>query len=749
MARPPAASVPRLGVRAANSMVEMLPYLLACLAVLSLFGLPATLVLLPDVWRPWWPVALPLAGLATLVCVMQLLGTLFTAGGTAWVAVGLAVVATGVALATGSRLTRPATWALIVLVVGAGACALALRPSLRLGEPRPSGITNQDAIYYVVLDRWLDRHGIREEPPPPHVDGFWATAHHAWDNHLRVGVDLADVVVARVSGIDPVDVMPVMTAIYTGLVALAVALLVIAMRGPPWAAGVAALLAATRPDLIRLALESNVAQVAGLGLFVVAAAAIALALVSGRPRAFVLAGLLCGGVVGTYVEFAPSLALSTLVTAGLVGVFRLVRAGDDEPETAEEPSAAAWSTVAVRVALIGAATVAINPLAVYHGLRSLLASADLSGLAVLPFLGIARDVGIAAGPDSIVLAAGPAALILAAAAVTLALVGLVEQPRLRIAMLVGGVAGGLGLAAWQAWLQPYSYGLYKSLSLIAPFVAAGLAVTLLVRSTGIRVLAAACIAVLVAVNLNAADRVSLAGVDAHFGMIPDDAKLEEYRSLVPGSKRVAIEGADMQTASNSREHFSVYALRALQGLGVTFPRGTGSYFTTELQVGPVNADQTYRPAYDHVVSFGPSVTHDQLVGQLGYWSVYRRQSAVDVLVVGREGWSGQAAGPWGPVRYTATPPSLLWLNATRPGKVRVSLDLYAPDTPRRVDISLGPDILTTARVGTRPRRVVTPAIDIPAGRTEIALQVRPPGGDPAAPTGAVGLVRARAREVQR
>lgn len=729
-------------------MVDLLPYLLACAAVLAVFGLPATLVLLPETWRPWWPLVLPLAGLATLVAVMQPLGTVFTAGGTAWVGLALVAFAGILALATGHRLVRPATWALIVVVVGAGACLLALRPSLRLGEPRPSGITNQDAIYYLAVDRWLDRNGIRDAPPTPDVDGFWATARHAYDSHLRVGVDLADVVAARATGRDPLEVMPVFTAIYVAMAVFGVALLVVALRAPPWAAGIAAMLAATRPDLIRLALESNVAQVAGIGLFVAAVAAAALAVRRGAPRTVLLAGLLAAGVVGTYVEFAPSLALSVVATGALLAAFGLVRRGPDTDDPDDDAGTrVGWGGAAARVGLVGAAAVAVNPLATYHGLRSLAGSAQLEGVAVLPFFGIARDVGIAAGPDSVVLAAGPAALTLSTVAATLALVGWLDQPRLRQVVLAGGISGGIALAAWQAWLQPYSYGLYKSLSLVAPFVAAALAMALLVRGTAFRAVTGAFVAVLLAVNLNAADEVSLAGVSAHFGMIPDDAKLADYRSLVPGSRQVAIEGADAQGASNSREHFAVYQLRARQGLGVTYPRGTGSYFTTELKAGVPSVDETYGPAYDHVVSFGPSLTHDRRVGNLGYWEVYERQSDVDLLVVGREHWSGQAAGPWGPVRYTAAPPSIIWMNATRPRRVRVTLELYGQVAAETVTLSVGETRLRTARVGTTPTRVTTRAFDVPAGRTELALVVRPPGGDAGIPARPVGLLEARARVV--
>src|SRR3954453_19257443 len=125
----------------------------AVLVVLCAFGLAPAVLLCPAQWRRWWPLLMPILGLAVLTVIEQWLGTLFTVGGSVIPAFVVAL-AVGVVCIVRMGVARPSAWAVVALLAVVPAGLLAYRPSLRLHHPRPSGILNEDSIYYLSVDSW-------------------------------------------------------------------------------------------------------------------------------------------------------------------------------------------------------------------------------------------------------------------------------------------------------------------------------------------------------------------------------------------------------------------------------------------------------------------------------------------------------------------------------------------------------------------------------------------------------------------
>jgi hypothetical protein len=673
---------------------------LLCLAVVCLFGMPATLVLLPEPLRRWWPVALPFTGFATLVVVMQIPATIFSAGVAAWPVTGGMIALTGLALLRGFRLPRPTVWAVGVIVVALLLGAFALHPSIRLRAPRPSGIINNDDIYYLSVDQWEEHHGLRDAPPAPRVDGFYYSARQAYNVHLRIGVDLADVVTSRIGGTDPINTLPILTALYVALAGIAICLFVVALGGPPWLAVVAAILAAARPDLVRLGLDSFVAQTAGIALFVTAIAAVLLAIRDGGWRTIGWAGLMAAALVGTYTEISPAYVASALAICLVLVIAN--RRG--------------YLHLLVRLLAVAAVACLIDPLAIYDGLRSLSSSEGLTGVAIVPFFGVIPDIGLVSGPYSVVDIAGGVGLMVAVSATALGLASLLDEPPLTRWLITAALAGGGALLVREAWLDPFSYGVYKALSLLSPFVALGLALGLRGPTRGLRVAAGLCLLALVGFNLQALVTVSTDAVNGATGMPPGDRQLADYQKVVgPANHSVALEGADRAATPPAAEHFGVYWLRFLEHEHVTFAPNQLSYFR-DPSLGPYQSDATYSADYEDVASLGPSVTHTDAFAALGEWDIYRRAGNADLLMVGAQ-WTASDPTPFDLGEGT------FWLSATHPAQVRLTFQLAAP-TAQALKATV---LIDGKRVITRTIRqthttVVTRLLAVPAGRTIVLLK---------------------------
>ncbi len=711
-------------------MLDVATHVCAVALVLLVFGLPLVVALGPASWRRWWPVSAPIYGLAGLAAVQLPLGTLLSPGTTAIPALGLALLTLAVAWRRYGGLPLPSIASLLVLAAVVPAGLLAYRPTLRLQEPRPSGVLNEDSIYYLSIDSWLRSNGVRDEPPPPHVDGFFAPAYAAWDNHLRVGVDLLNVQVSTVLGVDPLETLPAVGGVLVALIGASGALVVVALRGPPWAGIVVAVLLTTRPETLRLGLDSFLAQAAGTVLAPIAAVSLAVALLRGEKRYILAAGIFGAALCAYYVEYAPWLILSG---GALLVVTLLLRRGSAEADADRIAPRRALLERAAFVAVLG---VLSNPLAIYNGVLSLRAGAALTGEIIVPYFGLLRDLGLVTGPFTVLRASSEPALYLAVATTVIILVALPHLPRTWLLVLATTLSAAGVFALHQAYLQDYSYGLYKVLGLAAPLVALGLVLVLAnnLVPVGIRLAAGAVIAGLLALNTVSAFDVSRSSVTAVNGMIPEDDDLTRVRRLLPGVGRLAIEGTDAAGTPNARQHYGVYFLRQYNRQAVTYARGQGSYYLTGLTRGPDDVDRTYSADYGGVASWGPSLTQRELVGRFGGWHVYRRPSGPNLLLVGREGWNFPTVGPEGrPLRWTRGP-AYAWLNAKEAARVRLELEVAAPFRRQLFRVIVGGRELLRQSVPTSPTKLRTAAFQIPRGRTVLSFEsvpsAGPTGGDP-------------------
>jgi hypothetical protein len=715
-------------------MLDVATLVCAVALVLLVFGLPLVAAFGPKGWRCWWPVSAPIYGLAGLAAIQLPLGTLFSPGATAVPALVLALLALVVAWRRYGGLPLPSIASVLVLAAVIPAGLLAYRPTLRLQEPRPSGVLNEDSIYYLSIDSWLRSNGIRDEPPPPHVDGFFAPAYAAWDNHLRVGVDLVNVQVSTILSVDPLETQPALAGVLVALIGASGALAVVALRGPPWAAVLVAVLLTTRPETLRLGLDSFLAQAAGIVLAPVAAVSLALALLRGERRWVLAAGIFGAALCAYYVEYAPWLALSGSVLLIVTLVMR--------PRRAESGGAAAADRIPSRRALLQRAGLVVilgvlsNPLAIYNGVLSLRAGAALTGEVIVPFFGLLRDLSLVTGPFTVLQESPEAALYLAVATTVIVLVALPHLPRMLVLVLATTLFAAAIFVLHQAYLQEYSYGLYKVLGLAAPLVALAIVLVLADNAVpaGIRLAAAAVTAGLLALNTVSALQISRLSVSAVNGMIPEDDDLRRAREFLPGVERLALEGTDTAGTPNARQHYGVYVLRQYNGLAVTYARGQGSYYLTALTRGPEDVDRTYSPDYGGVASWGPSLTQREVVAQLGGWHLYRRPDGPNLLLVGRKGWNFPTVGSNGRTLRWTRGPAYAWLNAEKPTRVRLKVEVAAPFRRQRLRMFAAGRELLSRSVPTSPTALRTVAFQIPRGRTVVSFQSvlneGPAGGDP-------------------
>jgi hypothetical protein len=232
----------------------------------------------------------------------------------------------------------------------------------------------------------------------------------------------------------------------------------------------------------------------------------------------------------------------------------------------------------------------------------------------------------------------------------------------------------------------------------------------------------------------AAFQVSRLSVGAVNGMIPEDDDLRRARQLLPGVERLALEGTDTAGTPNARQHYGVYFLRQYNGQDVTYARGQGSYFLTGLTRGPADVDRTYSADYGGVASWGPSLTQRELVGQLGGWYLYRRPDGPNLILVGRKGWNFPTVGPDGRTLRWTRGPAYAWLNAEKPARVRLKVEVTAPFHRQRLRIFAAGRELLSRPVPTSPTTLRTVAFQIPRGRTVLSLESvpnkGPSGGDP-------------------
>lgn len=293
-------------------------------AVLSAAGPAARHALLP---------AAPLVGVAFLVVVLHATGLVVGVRGGLPVAVALALVLVVVGLRRGSARPfldrRSLAWTAAGLMVAIPFTVVAAAPSLRLhssGVVSPS--PSNDAVWYVSVSQWLERHSILDVPVIPGApDGISdgvpgdGPAVSALTFPLRVGQELVQAALNVLTGTSPLDTFSPWLAAWVLLVPggciAAGALLGIGRRTGLVAGGVIAASAV----LVQQVYAQNAASVLGIALALPVVACV-VAAVGPDPRVpLLLAALMLSGFVATYTEYAP------FAGPALVGAVLLRRGG--------------------------------------------------------------------------------------------------------------------------------------------------------------------------------------------------------------------------------------------------------------------------------------------------------------------------------------------------------------------------------------------------------------------------------------
>ncbi len=397
--------------------------------VLALVGAAVLCTVRPAVRDLVLPAA-PLVGAAFLVVALHGGGWLLSVRAAlpvvGLVVVGLVVV--GVVRGT----TRPfvgrpaAGWTAAGLLVGLPFSLVALAPSLRLGDPGVvSATTNNDAVFYVSVSNWLQRHPITAVPQIPPAPGAGdltvvatpgdGPALTSLTAPLRVGQELVQAALNTVTGTSSFDTFSPWLAAWVLLVpggCLAAA----ALLGLPRAAGLTAgVVLAGSTVVAQQVYNQNAASLLGIAMapLVLAAVAAAVGLPArrrpppgddagpgGAPPVVpvLLAAVLLAGVVGTYTEYLPFLgpALAGLVLLRLRGWRRAVGRGLAVVALSGVVAPLVWiravgSVLAVRG---GAAEVFGSP---YLGVDPGLVVSRLTGASALPAVLVSPATAVLAG----------------------------------------------------------------------------------------------------------------------------------------------------------------------------------------------------------------------------------------------------------------------------------------------------------------------------------------------------------------
>jgi hypothetical protein len=721
-----------------SGVVQQLAALAVLWTLLMVAGAPLTLLALPRDARPWWPVAMPVLGLATTLVVVAPLS--LVAGIERFrlvLAIGLLACA---AVAVGlwrKGVPRPAPAAMVALSVCVVVATTALGPSLDAGVARAPAIVIADSFFYAVDATWLETHASDQAPPAPPADPFLTPAFVAHKNPLRVGSELVLAGFSTVLGQDAATLLPALTAI---LAALGVAAVVLALRmlgAPAWACVAAAVLVAARPEGIRLALDSGVAQTAGSVLLPVVLAASWTWLRAGSSRAAALSVVCSAALSVAYPEYLPfaCLVLGIAVLALLL------------PAAARQ--AGGRRRVLGRAALVaaGGALLALPQLS--RAVESLTAIAGLGAQQINEFRPAGDYLALAFGPGDIYHAISSFDVVLAAVLLVGAIGGLVALARLGHAGLMGGIVIGAAILILRVRvLHPYDHALDRLLALLGPLLMLLAAAGLAALSHRLRLLVPGVTALaVVAVVGFSHDRALVAkALASPYAPASDDIALRSDTSLFPDGRRpVALEGVSHDGVPMGRLHWALYELREGQGAEVGFDYHISYLLSASYENPRVYVSQSgmeaYRADYGYVLSFGRSPTHSQPFHRAGRYFEYRRDP-VDLLLAGWP-WrapvllDGVRAFVWNP----SVGPPLIHVSAEGAHRARFEvriLNLNAPRVGMKLD---GHPIMKPVK-GRGAMTLRTGPIALSPGAHELVLDVPPPA-DPAVPYLAVVSARAQ------
>ncbi len=262
--------------------------------------------------------------------------------------------------------------------------------------------------------------------------------------------------------------------------------------------------------------------------------------------------------------------------------------------------------------------------------------------------------------------------------------GAVLGRRAALVLIPIGVPVVLGLLAYRRYQSGHcEYCLWKSLTLMLPFLGAGIAVgaaavwrqTRWARS-GLVVLA------LVALGVAARTDVKVARIIEHSPAAASTSlrKLEAADVPLPKDAQVLVEGAEATGVPKWTVPEDYYAARGMRGARPSLPLARDDALYLGVAAGASTSGRYYGPGYGYVLTSFPGVRSGRtLLARRGTVGLYRR-APIDVGIVGAnmalDPTEGTRAIPW------LISPLQLWISSPKPRRVGVLVRLRHDEAER-------------------------------------------------------------------
>jgi len=599
----------------------------------------------------------PVTGLALASCLTTTAILVMPMEIAAWALLAPLALASVALAALAGRRRRPNGWEIAVPAsLGVLGLVLGVLPGLLRGTAGPFSLAITDVWLYIPHSLWLRDHVS--------WDGLSAGAErydlqsvmgHSWaEVHGRIGVDAINAAASGLLRTGPdLTVMPLLAALFA-LVPLSIWAAARAL-GAGRGAALAGAIFGLSPAALAMVGDGALGNLAALVLAPPALLFLARAVVGGERGAIGLAALHWGGLLAVFPEFVPPM----VAAAALCGIVLLARLRAGRLLTGFR-----LRTTAARLGLVVAGTLLLAPNATVRMVAQLLTLGQDAPIALqLPprFLTLGNVGAWAFGLVHIYelpwfeqLPSGRRALAEGLPVVLggLVLLGAIRRAPRNLVLVLAPVAAAVlfGFAAYRHYARGHcEYCLWKSLTLILPFLGIGVALGVhhsltLVRSRAARVLVGAVLA-LAAGSVALADGKLTRAVYRTNAFVPASMRdLRDAVSSLPRPASVLIEGADSTWFQPTFFLPSVYyETRGIQGVSVSFdaPPETTLLLTPVRWPEPSGFRDTrrfYTSGYDYVVSpFNGVSSNRLLIARGGPVSLYRR-APIDV-VISRTGWS--------------------------------------------------------------------------------------------------------------
>jgi hypothetical protein len=636
----------------------------------------------------------PIIGLAGMAAVLTSVADVLPMRVAAW---SLVLPAAAISLAAAAwlewrhgalraRLSRLAAIPVAIALVG---LAVAVAPGVIRGTMGPAGVTVYDGLGYIQADKWLQDHAAREALPAgaARYDLADANGRRLSGGNQRIGVSTVNAGAASLFRTDPDQTHVPFLAVLFALLPTGIWVIARALGAGAAGATVGSLFGVS-PALLSLVNDSALANLAALVLIPPALLAGAQWSRGGSGRALGLAALLLAGVVAIYPEFLfPALVI------GVLGMLSLLA-----EERARARDRSSLGSPVVRFSILLVAGAAITPIAVARAYSLLSNIGATIGGQPGRYLTGENGGGWAFGTvtlyelsrfGSLSTTLIAAAILLPPALALCILFGLARTTVLRasfvaIPMLVAILMGAVSYKHYEN--GHCEYCLWKSLTLMLPFIGVGLAVGVdeLLKATAGSPWLRTATRVGVAVGALAATA-SIARSDIYLAraqieteaiVTPAMRNLGDLSRNVPEAAGLLLEGTDASSAPEWTTPADYYfASLGRKGPRISFaPSG---YAGVYLDVPAKPGARFYSPSYQYVLSVFGGVRSGRVAkAREGPYVLYQR-AKIDASPVGTGYAFDQAEGaraiPWLQRRFQ------LWLSTgAHKGPIALELGLVRP-----------------------------------------------------------------------